>query len=76
MLAHDQGMCVQVLPLHPPVQETAERLQFVKEKCVLKVFGPPFATSGFVISLYCRLSFVLSTSNRVITNATTICRLS
>ena len=28
---------VQTLPLHPPVEETAEVLQFVKRKALLKV---------------------------------------
>ena len=30
-------MILQVLPLHPHVEEVAERLQFVKKKSLLKV---------------------------------------
>lgn len=32
-------MALQVLPLHAPVEETAEMLQFVKKKSVLKVLS-------------------------------------
>ena len=35
--ADDECMFLQELPLHPPVDETPARLQFVKKKALLKV---------------------------------------
>ena len=45
-LTFSQGVYVQNLPLHPPVEETAALLQFVKKKALLKVLVAVLASNG------------------------------